>query len=371
MVKVHCAAIPEGLLASELFGHEKGAFTGADVRKIGKFEQAQGGTIFLDEIGEISREVQVQLLRVLQEREVDRIGGSAPVPLDVRIVAATHRDLQAMVAAGTFREDLFYRLQGMVVEVPPLRDRRRDIPALVEAFRREAIEARQTQVEGFAPEVMDELFRRAWPGNVRQLRNVVFRAMVLASGRRVELEDLTERRASDPGAADSGRTDPGRASGAVGRSRSGARPDAVEPPEDAASAASAVTRSGSSDPSAAGEPSVGARGGAPGTRPAEPTSILPVPDRDASGGASPLPAASLAAMGLHERARRGYQLLAERGALSAQEFARLTDTSARTALRDLNHLVDAGLIERVGARRGARYRLRANSPSRPTTPAGE
>ena len=158
LIKVHCAALSESLLQSELFGHEKGAFTGAVARKIGKFELAQGGTVFLDEIAEVSLETQVKLLRVLQEREVDRVGGLQPVAVDVRIIAATNRNIRAMVEEGAFREDLYYRLQGMVVTVPPLRDRKSEIPPLVERFRQEAVAAGQTTVGGFRPEAMDELF---------------------------------------------------------------------------------------------------------------------------------------------------------------------------------------------------------------------
>ncbi|MCB9871954.1 MAG: sigma 54-interacting transcriptional regulator [Planctomycetes bacterium] len=180
LVKVHCAALPESLLQSELFGHEAGAFTGAQRQRIGKFEQASGGTIFLDEIGEISLDIQVKLLRVLQQHEVDRVGGVQPVPVDVRVVAATNRDVVQMIAAGTFREDLYYRLQGMVVTVPPLRDRKSEIPRLIEVFRAEAVAAGHTAVRGFSTDAMDELYRRDWPGNVRELRNTVFRALVLA-----------------------------------------------------------------------------------------------------------------------------------------------------------------------------------------------
>src|SRR5690606_21794912 len=179
LVRVHCAALPESLLASELFGHEKGAFTGAVERKLGRFEQAEGGTIFLDEIGEVSLDVQVKLLRVLQERQIDRVGGSQPVPVDVRVVAATNRDIERMVAEGRFREDLYYRLQGMMIRVPPLRERREEIPALVEMFRRQAVADGHTRVEGFSADAMDELYRRDWPGNVRELKNAVLRAMVL------------------------------------------------------------------------------------------------------------------------------------------------------------------------------------------------
>jgi transcriptional regulator with GAF, ATPase, and Fis domain len=170
------------LLASELFGHEKGAFTGAERRKIGRFEQADGGTLFLDEVGDIPLDVQVKLLRVLQEREVDRVGGSEPVKVDVRVIAATNRDIGRMVAEGRFREDLYYRLQGLVVLVPPLRDRKPELGGLVEHFRREVVEAGQSQVTSLSTDAMDELYRYDWPGNIRELRNTVFRAMIMARG---------------------------------------------------------------------------------------------------------------------------------------------------------------------------------------------
>jgi transcriptional regulator with GAF, ATPase, and Fis domain len=190
LVKVHCAALPEGLLQSELFGHEMGAFTGAVDRRIGRFEQASGGTIFLDEIGEVSLDVQVKLLRVLQEREIDRVGGIEPIPVDVRVIAATNRDVRRMVADGRFREDLFYRLQGMLIHVPPLRERKVEIPGLIEHFRREAVAAGHTAVTGFTTEAVDHLFRAEWPGNIRELRNTVFRAMVMAPGPLVTQADL-------------------------------------------------------------------------------------------------------------------------------------------------------------------------------------
>jgi DNA-binding NtrC family response regulator/HAMP domain-containing protein len=190
LVKVNCAALSESLLESELFGHERGAFTGALARKIGRFELAHGGTLFLDEIGEISLDLQVKLLRVLQEREIDRVGGVEPVPVDVRVVAATNRNIREMVDCGKFREDLYYRLQGMVLHVPPLRERKQEIPDLVAAFHAHAGAAGQTQAEGFTPQALDELYRREWPGNLRELRNAVFRALVLARGRLVTREDV-------------------------------------------------------------------------------------------------------------------------------------------------------------------------------------
>jgi nitrogen regulation protein NR(I) len=180
-VAVNCAAIPSNLLESELFGHERGAFTGAEVRRIGRFEQAHGGTLFLDEIGDLSLETQAKLLRVLQERVISRVGGRETIPVDVRVVAATHRDLPALIASGKFREDLWYRLSVVVISLPPLRERREDIPALVEYFA-----ARHgAELGGVAPVQpagLKFLAAQPWPGNVRQLENVVKRALLLAHG---------------------------------------------------------------------------------------------------------------------------------------------------------------------------------------------
>lgn len=186
LVKVNCAAIPGGLLESELFGHEQGAFTGASERKRGLFESADGGSLFLDEIGELPYQVQAKLLRVLQSGEFQRVGGQESIRVDVRLFAATHRDLSALLEEGRFREDLYYRLQGVQLQVPPLRERKMEIPDLVEFFRREFGE----EARKFSPGALDRLYRHPWPGNVRELRNVVMRALVLARGHFVEAEDL-------------------------------------------------------------------------------------------------------------------------------------------------------------------------------------
>jgi two-component system NtrC family response regulator len=186
-VAINCAAIPGELLESELFGHAKGAFTGAVKERLGRFRQAQGGTLFLDEIGEIPLPLQAKLLRVLQEKVVDAVGGDAPVPVDVRIVAATNKDLQNRIRAGAFREDLYYRLNVVEVHVPSLRERPEDIPALVEHFVRELTEGRDLTVP---PRVMEELRRRPWPGNVRELKNACERMVILCQGTEVSLEDL-------------------------------------------------------------------------------------------------------------------------------------------------------------------------------------
>ncbi|XXF75156.1 sigma-54 dependent transcriptional regulator [Myxococcaceae bacterium GXIMD 01537] len=189
-VRVHCAALSESLLESELFGHEKGAFTGAVTRKEGRFELADGGTLFLDEIGEISSSVQVKLLRVLQQREFERVGGTQTLKVDVRIVAATHRDLTAEVKAGRFREDLYYRLNVVSVTLPSLRDRKSDVPALVSHFLEKYSDAYGKDVHGLAPGTLQALLAHDWPGNIRELENAIERAVVLAEGAELTTDDL-------------------------------------------------------------------------------------------------------------------------------------------------------------------------------------
>ena len=189
-VAVHCAALSPQLLESELFGHEKGSFTGATERRIGRFEQAQGGTIFLDEIGEIDATTQVKLLRVLGERTLERVGGNRLIPVDVRLIAATHRSLDRLVQEGKFREDLYFRIRVVQIQIPPLRDRPEDIPILAESFRREYSLENGKGDLSFAPSSI-KLFRDyRWPGNVRELRTAVEHGVVLAKGRMIEPEDL-------------------------------------------------------------------------------------------------------------------------------------------------------------------------------------
>jgi len=187
-IKVNCAALAESLLESELFGHEKGAFTGADKRREGKFVQAEGGTLFLDEIGETSQAMQVKMLRVLQEHELQRVGGEETIHTDARIIAATNRDLEKEVREGNFREDLYYRLNVVTVVVPPLRDRREDIPLLVEHFVRKFAAKNRREVAGVTPECMELLRSYSWPGNVRELENAIERGVILMRG-----EYLTEK----------------------------------------------------------------------------------------------------------------------------------------------------------------------------------
>ena len=187
-VRVNCAAIPQSLIASELFGHEKGAFTGALQRRLGRFETADGGTLFLDEIGELPMETQISLLRVLQEREIERVGSSHPISIDVRLIAATNRDLSAAVAAGTFRQDLFYRLNVVPITVPPLREREEDIPLLVEYFIGRHARDTGKNIRRISKETLQRLRAYHWPGNIRELQNVVERAVILSDSETFTVE---------------------------------------------------------------------------------------------------------------------------------------------------------------------------------------
>jgi DNA-binding NtrC family response regulator len=192
-VAVNCAAISRELVESELFGHEKGAFTGASSRRVGRFEAAHEGTIFLDEIGDMPLETQAKVLRVLEERAFERVGGSRTISTDVRVIAATHRDLEGEVARGCYRADLYYRLRVVELVVPPLRDRLEDLPALVERFLEQLAGRLRREKKGLSESAMGHLARHDWPGNVRELRNVIEQAAVLASGERIEEGDLRLR----------------------------------------------------------------------------------------------------------------------------------------------------------------------------------
>ena len=192
-VAVNCGALTETLLASELFGHEKGAFTGADRRHEGLFVRARGGTLFLDEIGEMPLAMQVKLLRVLQEREVLSVGGAKPEPVDVRVIAATNRDLAQETAEGRFREDLYYRLNVVTLTMPPLRDREGDIELLARHFAARFAKANHKRLSGITPRALDALARYAWPGNVRELENVMERAVILMPGEHIDVRELPER----------------------------------------------------------------------------------------------------------------------------------------------------------------------------------
>jgi len=195
-VKLNCAAIPTGLMESEMFGHEKGAFTGAVAQRIGRFELANHGTLFLDEIGEIPPELQPKLLRVLQEQDFERLGSAHTVHVNVRLIAATNRDLQSMVHEGDFRPDLFYRLNVFPIVMPPLRERREDIPKLVRYFVQQVAQRMGKRIETIHSETMEALVRYAWPGNIRELQNIIERAVILSSGSvlRVPMGELTSSR---------------------------------------------------------------------------------------------------------------------------------------------------------------------------------
>jgi nitrogen regulation protein NR(I) len=189
-IAVNCAAIPENLLESELFGHERGAFTGADQRRIGRFEQAHRGTLFLDEIGDLSAGTQAKLLRVLQEKSIHRVGGNEIIPVDARVIAATHRDLETMIREGKFREDLFYRLSVATIRLPPLRERRDDIPALVEHFLRKCAAEFDLQPVSLAPGALGLLQAEMWPGNIRELENTIRRLLLGARGLSINEETV-------------------------------------------------------------------------------------------------------------------------------------------------------------------------------------
>jgi len=198
LVAVHCGALTETLLESELFGHEKGAFTGAQYRKKGKFEVAEGGTIFLDEIGDISLKTQTDMLRVLQEHEITRVGGNQAIKVDFRCVAATNKVLEKLIEEGSFRPDLFYRLNVFRIEIPPLRDRREDIPLLVSSFVKKFGREMNKKITRVAPRAMDQLQQYNWPGNVRELENAVERAMVVAREPEIHEQDFTLHAGSQP-----------------------------------------------------------------------------------------------------------------------------------------------------------------------------
>ena len=213
-IKINCAALPETLLESELFGHERGAFTDAREARPGKFEQAAGGTLLLDEVGDMSPAMQVKLLRVLQEREFQRVGGNRTIQADVRVLAATNTDLEESVRAGRFRQDLFFRLNVINIHLPPLRERREDISLMAYHFLRRFSRKNNRLLEGFDPEVLDVFQRYNWPGNIRELQNVVERGVILSRGPLITLAELPERLVGRPGSpggdAAGGEAGPGR-----------------------------------------------------------------------------------------------------------------------------------------------------------------
>ena len=194
MIKVNCAALPANLIESELFGHERGSFTGAIERRIGKFELAGGGTIFLDEIGEMPLELQVKLLRVLQEKEIERIGGRTTIKVDTRIIAATNRDLEKEVWEGRFRSDLYYRLNIFPIPLPPLRERKEDIPLLASHFINKLAKKTGKKIEAVSNKVLDELIRYDWPGNIREMEHLIERSMLLTTGTTISHIDLPSPR---------------------------------------------------------------------------------------------------------------------------------------------------------------------------------
>ena len=205
-VAVSCAALPESLLESELFGHEKGAFTGAHAQRMGKFEVANRGTLFMDEIGEMSANIQVHLLRVLEEKEFTRVGGNELIKVDVRVISATNKDMKKALANGQFREDLYYRLNVVPVELPPLRERTEDVPLLAQHFLKKFAVENQKEIIGFSPEATDFLLKYEWPGNVRELENAIERAVILTKNSYIEATDLAQENLLMAHSAPSGRS---------------------------------------------------------------------------------------------------------------------------------------------------------------------
>jgi two-component system nitrogen regulation response regulator GlnG len=223
-VAVNCAAIPENLIESELFGHEKGSFTGAMSQRIGRFEQCDGGTIFLDEIGDMDLPTQTKILRVLQEGEIQRVGGNQTIKVDVRVIAATNKDLEQVVEDKTFREDLYYRLNVVRIRVPPLRERVSDIPEIVEFMLQNLEKERKSKVRRVSPEAMDVLRKHNWPGNVRELENVVYRSAVVAQGDTILIKDLPPELRDRFGSSVANPAEPAVAQQAVGQKSESANP---------------------------------------------------------------------------------------------------------------------------------------------------
>lgn len=202
IVVVNCGALHENLLESELFGHEKGAYTGASVRRIGRFEEADGGTLFLDEIGELSSGIQVKLLRFLQEREISRLGSNVNISVDVRVISATNRDLEALVKEGAFREDLYYRLKVVAMQLPPLRERKEDLPALIDHFLEKFSRENGKNIRGMTAEARDLLLKYDYPGNIRELVNIIERAVVISRDDHISVSDLPFKSEGSPKALD-------------------------------------------------------------------------------------------------------------------------------------------------------------------------
>jgi two-component system nitrogen regulation response regulator GlnG len=248
-IAVNCAAIPDNLIESELFGHEKGAFTGATVQRLGKFELCDHGTIFLDEIGDMALATQTKILRVLQAGEIQRVGGTETLKVDVRILAATNKDLEEMVKAKTFREDLYYRLNVVRIRMPPLRERGEDIPQIVDFCLQNLVKQKKTRVAKVAPEAMAVLTRHTWPGNVRELENVVYRSAVIAQGDAILVKNLPAEIRGHLGGTTSAAT-----AGAAGSATSGATTGAVSGVEAGAAAGASAAPLESAPPAVADSP---------------------------------------------------------------------------------------------------------------------
>lgn len=244
-IAVNCAAIPDNLIESELFGHEKGSFTGATGQRIGKFELCDGGTIFLDEIGDMALATQTKILRVLQQGEIQRVGGAETIKVDVRIIGATNKDLEAMVKAKTFREDLYYRLNVVRIKIPPLRERAEDIPQIVDFSLQTLVKQKKTRVSKVSPEAMAVLVRHRWPGNVRELENVIYRSAVIAQGDAILVKDLPEE-IREEASLNAG----------VTAAPFGAAAGSTPPFESAPPAAAVASASAATEPAATGKPTL-------------------------------------------------------------------------------------------------------------------
>jgi transcriptional regulator with PAS, ATPase and Fis domain len=315
LVKVNCSAIPETLLEAELFGHEKGAFTGAVARKLGRFEVADKGTLFLDEIGDLTLPIQVKLLRVLQDRTFERLGGNELIRVDVRIVAATNRDLRRLMGEGRFREDLYYRINVISIQVPALRDRKEEIPLLVELFMKEFNQKHGRHVLRVTPAAMDLLFNHSWPGNVRELRNCLERSMLLAQGDVLRAIHV-QFDAKSPGA------------GAMPGARVGEAGGRTLP--EAAGRAERLERAMPADPGRGRFAAAATPGGDPGE------------EWERS---------------LNDRQRQLILYLREKGSITNPEYFEMVKVSQRTGLRDLTDLIAKRIIVRHGKTRGCIYRL--------------
>jgi two-component system NtrC family response regulator len=301
-ITVNCGALPETLLESELFGHEKGAFTGAVNLRKGRFELAHEGTLFLDEISEMSPPLQVKLLRVLQEMEFERVGGSQTLKVDVRVVAASNRNLKEEVARGRFRSDLYYRLNVVHVQLPPLRERTDDIPLLVSHFLAKYTQEGSPVLTAFEPEAMRTLLDYSWPGNVRELENVIERAVILSTGERIMVKDLPQE-IREP-------------------AQSMRRQEYRESP--------------SSEDGVSPENMGSAKGLGPGER--------------------------LPQWGLRPRQLRTIDFIKDHGFITNKYYSQLNDISERQALRELSEMVDSGVLQRTGKGRACRYIIGSEKP---------